>query len=66
MGIDRRHDGESLLRGGSFWCAEDASTDDLRTGEVAQTTRVGLAKGRGDEIPWRFVVPGHPHASRRR
>ena len=66
MGIDRRHDGASLLRGGSFWCAEDDATDDLRHGEVAQTTRIGLAKGRGDDIPWRFVVPGHPHASRRR
>jgi DNA-3-methyladenine glycosylase len=66
MGIDRRHDGASLLRGGTFWCAEDSATDDLRKGKVAQTTRIGLAKGRGDDIPWRFVVPGHPFASRRR
>ena len=28
------------------------------------TTRVGLAKGRGDEHPWRFLVPGDPNISR--
>jgi hypothetical protein len=28
--------------------------------------RVGLSVGKGDEIPWRFVVPGHRYASRRR
>ena len=66
LGIDRRQDGATLLRGGAFWCEHDAATDSLRTAEVAQTVRIGLGKGRGDDIPWRFVVPGHPHASRRR
>jgi len=28
------------------------------------TTRVGLAKGRGDEHPWRFLVPDDPNISR--
>ena len=28
------------------------------------TTRVGLATGRGDEPPWRFLVPGDPNISR--
>ena len=65
LGVDRRHDGATLLRGGSFWCEEDAATEELRRAEVAQTVRIGLGKGRGDDIPWRFVVPGHPHASRR-
>lgn len=65
MGISKPHDGASLLRGGSFYCAEDEVTPAMRAAEIAQTTRVGLAAGRGDEIPWRFVVPGHPHASRR-
>jgi DNA-3-methyladenine glycosylase len=65
LGIDKRHDGATLLRGGAFWIAEDSGTDDLRRAEVAQTVRVGLGKGRGDDIPWRFVVPGHPYASRR-
>ena len=66
MGIDKTQDGASLLRGGEFWCAEDDETSGFRAGEVSQTTRIGLGTGRGDEIPWRFVVPGHPHASRRR
>ncbi len=66
MGISKSHDGSTLLRGGSFFCAEDGATAALREGEVSQTPRIGLGKGRGDDIPWRYVVPGHPHASRRR
>ena len=66
MGIDKIHDGATLLRGGEFWIAEDADTSVYRKGELSQTTRIGLSSGRGDEIPWRFVVPGHPHASRKR
>jgi DNA-3-methyladenine glycosylase len=66
MGIDRNQNGASLLRGGDFWCAEDSVTDEYRRSEVAQTVRVGLSAGRGDKMPWRFVLPGHPYASRRR
>jgi DNA-3-methyladenine glycosylase len=66
MGIGKNQDGASLLRGGDFSCAEDAVTDEYRRREIAQTVRVGLSEGRGDEIPWRFVVAGHPYASRRR
>jgi DNA-3-methyladenine glycosylase len=65
VGIDKRHNGAVLLRGGEFWCAEDEATGNYRSAEIAQTVRIGLRAGRGDEIPWRFVVPGHPHASRR-
>jgi DNA-3-methyladenine glycosylase len=66
LGISKPHDGASLLRGGSFFCATDEVTKEFRAGPIAQTERVGLATGRGDEIPWRFVVPSHPYASRRR
>ncbi len=66
MGIDKTHNGASLLRGGSFFCAEDDATDGVRNGEVSQTVRIGLGAGKGDDIPWRFVVPGHPYASRPR
>ncbi len=66
MAISKPHDGASLLRGGSFYCATDGHTDELRVGEVSQTERIGLATGRGHDIPWRFVIPGHPYASRRR
>lgn len=65
MGISKTHDGASLLRGGSFYCAEDVVTREMRAGAISQTNRIGLAVGRGDDLPWRFVVPGHPHASRR-
>lgn len=64
MGIEKSHNGAPLLRGGEFWCAEDELTNDYRKGEVAQTVRIGLGEGRGDRLPWRFVVPDHPHASR--
>lgn len=66
MGIDKRHNGTTLLRGGPFWCAQDETTDEYRRREIAQTVRIGLSEGRGHDIPWRFVIPGHPYASRRR
>ena len=66
MAIGKTHDGAGLLRGGEFWCAEDAATASHRKAEISQTVRVGLAEGRGHDIPWRFVIPGHPHASRKR
>lgn len=66
LSINKRHDGASLLRGGEFYCAEDDATSDMRHGKVAQTRRMGLSAGRGERIEWRFVVPGHPHASRPR
>ena len=65
MGINGRHDGASLLRGGRLWCGEDALTSVIRAAAIDRTRRIGLAPGRGDELPWRFVVPGHPCASRR-
>ena len=66
LGIGPQDDGASLLRGGHIWCAEDEATSGYRNAEIAQTVRIGLGQGRGDELPWRFVVPGHPFASRRR
>lgn len=66
MGLGRAENGASLLRGSSVWLYEDEVTDELRKGEVAQTLRIGLAEGKGDDLPWRFVIPGHPHASRAR
>lgn len=66
MGIGKEHNGSSLMRGSNFWCGVDEMTTEYRRNEIAQTLRVGLSTGRGDDIPWRFVVPGHPYASRRR
>ncbi len=65
MGISKEHNGASLLRGSRFWCYADAVTDTYRKADIAQTPRIGLASGRGDEIPWRFVATGNRYASRR-
>ena len=65
MGLGRSDDGASLLRGGRAWIAEDEETFQIRSGEISVTERIGLSPGRGEKLPWRFVVPGHPHASRR-
>ncbi len=64
MGIDGRQNGESLLRGGVLWCAEDRLTEESREWIVA-TRRIGLTLGKGDDLPWRFMIRGHPYASRR-
>jgi DNA-3-methyladenine glycosylase len=66
MGIGKRQNGATLLRGGDLWLVEDEETGSIREGEVAQTVRIGLGEGKGENLPWRFVVPGHPHASRPR
>ena len=66
LGIGPSDNGASLLRGGRFWCARDAVTDAYQAGTISQTLRIGLSTGRGDDLPWRFVVPVHPYASRRR
>jgi DNA-3-methyladenine glycosylase len=65
MGIGKQHNGATLLRGGRFFIATDEKSDAYRAGEIAQTVRVGLGIGKGQEIPWRFVVPGNRYASRR-
>jgi DNA-3-methyladenine glycosylase len=28
------------------------------------TTRIGISAGKGDDLPWRYCVPGDPHISR--
>ena len=65
MGIGKQHNGATLLRGGKFFIAADEVSEAYRAGEIAQTVRVGLGAGKGEEIPWRFVVPGNRYASRR-
>lgn len=66
LGIGPDHNGASLLRGGSFWCMRDEVTGEYQGGPISQTLRIGMSPGKGDDLPWRFLVPGHPYASRRR
>ena len=65
MGIGKEHNGATLLRGGDFHCYEDAVTDDYRAAEIAQTVRIGLSEGKGEDLEWRFAVPNHAYTSRR-
>jgi DNA-3-methyladenine glycosylase len=62
LGIDGRHDGVDLLD-------DDSPVRLLRDGvrppaRPLSTTRIGISKA--VERPWRYVVPGHPGASRGR
>ncbi|MFN2595175.1 MAG: DNA-3-methyladenine glycosylase [Actinomycetota bacterium] len=65
MGIDKKQNGARLLAPCTIWCAEDPSTRAMREGPVIQTKRIGLSTGRGDDLPWRFVVADNPYTSRR-
>jgi len=61
LGLDREHDGASLLRGplGIF---DDDVAPPRRPGRSA---RIGLAAGRGEKTRWRWFVTGNEHVSRR-
>jgi 3-methyladenine DNA glycosylase Mpg len=65
MGIGKQHNGATLLRGGKFFIGTDEKSETYRAGGIDQTVRVGLGAGKGQDIPWRFVVPGNRYASRR-
>ncbi len=65
MGIARPENGTKLVGRSSMWIYADGATHDYRAKEIAQTVRIGLAEGRGDDLPWRFVVRNNPHTSRR-
>lgn len=66
LGITKEQNGSSLIRGGTHHLYADALTEETRSSGLLQTTRIGLGAGKGDELPWRWVVAGHPHASRKR
>jgi DNA-3-methyladenine glycosylase len=57
LGVDRSHDGLSLLSD-PFGVTTPASAVDIVAGP-----RIGISKGR--ETPWRFGLAGSPHLSRR-
>jgi DNA-3-methyladenine glycosylase len=60
LGLDRAHDGATLLTGplGVF---DDGVPPPRRPG---RSTRIGLAAGRGDDLRLRWYVAGNPHVSR--
>jgi len=51
FGIDRRHNGIDLLDpSGELWLEPGAPVERVTVG-----TRIGLAIGMGDDLPWRFL-----------
>jgi DNA-3-methyladenine glycosylase len=60
LGLDREHDGASLVRGrlGIF---DDGVAPPRRPG---RSTRIGLSPGRGESSRWRWFVPRNEHVSR--
>jgi DNA-3-methyladenine glycosylase len=58
--VDRSFDGTDLTSG-VVRIVDDGVPPPA---EPVVSRRVGLAPGRGDELPWRFSVPDDPHVSR--
>lgn len=62
LGLDGDHDGLDVT------LAErdvELRDDGTRLDAVATSVRIGLATGRGEDLPWRFYVPGDPNVSAR-
>jgi DNA-3-methyladenine glycosylase len=60
FGIDRALDGADLVRG-AVRVVDDGTAPPRRPGV---STRVGLSIGRGEDLAWRYTVPGDPNLSR--
>lgn len=61
LALDRSFDGMDLVRG-PVRIVDDGVAPPEHPGV---STRIGLAPGKGDELPYRFYVPGDPHVSAR-
>ena len=63
FGIEGLHDGADLVKAvpGGPTIADDGVPP---PGEPGVSERIGLARGMGDDLPWRFFVPGDPNLSR--
>lgn len=58
LGIDRRHDGSSILDGPCRLEREEADRPD----QIAVSQRIGISKA--TDLPWRFGLPGSGFVSR--
>ncbi len=58
--VDRTFDGTSLVRG-PLRIVDDGTPPPAHPGVSA---RIGLAVGKGEQLPYRFFVPGDPNVSR--
>jgi DNA-3-methyladenine glycosylase len=63
LGIGREHDGADLVAGDrGVTVVDDGVSPPARPGV---STRIGLNPGAGDDVLWRFYVPGAVGLSRR-
>lgn len=62
LGMDGTHNGVDLV---SAEAGIEIRDDGAAIGEIASSLRVGLGRGKGDELPWRFYVCGNPNVSGR-
>lgn len=60
LGIDGRHNGVDITRAE---LGVELRDDDHPTLRHCTSTRIGLAEGKGHDLPWRFYVPGDPNVS---
>ena len=60
LGIDARHNGIDVTRAELGVELRDTGSTEIRP---AASSRIGLARGRGDELPWRFYREGDPNLS---
>jgi DNA-3-methyladenine glycosylase len=60
FGITGEQNGADLVRGPIRILDDGVAPPD----QPGVSTRIGLSPGRGDDHPWRFVVPGEPNLSR--
>lgn len=59
LGIDGDHDGLDLTRA---HCGVEIRDDGV-TRKPSTSVRIGLSPGKGEDLPWRFYVPGDPNVS---
>ena len=64
LGIGRDDDGADLVTADRGIYLADDGTPPPRDPGVS--LRIGLSAGRGDEMPWRWYLPGEPNVSRAR
>lgn len=60
LGIDGARNGLDVAGAGSPIQVRD---DGCTVAEFGQSVRIGLGRGKGEDLPWRFYVPGNVHVS---
>ena len=64
FGIEGKHDGTDMIRPSGPEGITIVDDGVLPPDEPGVSTRIGLARGMGDDLPWRWFVAGDPNLSR--